>query len=92
MKKKNKTIKGENAQEVWKKLNLEVNKIMDNFKYFDEANKTIFLNILIAESIKASNIEPLRVKGLISQIEFDIGNFIHNNLSNSMQKTPNYVG
>jgi len=91
MKKKTKT---ETPQEVWKKLDTEWNKVFDNFKYFDEPNKLLFLNILIGEAVKYSQVSPLNVCGLLSQIKSDVHNFVRHNLSVELGKKEarSYVG
>ena len=89
-----KKIKSENAMEVWKRLDKEYSKIFDNFKYFDEPNKIMFLNIIIGESIKFSNVSPLNVEGLLNQINSDISNYIRGNLSIGFKENnkKDYIG
>jgi len=84
----------ETPQEVWSKLDKEWNKIFDNFKYFDEPNKIMFLNIIIGETVKYSQVSPLNVCGLLSQIKSDVHNFVRHNLSVELGKkeVKSYVG
>jgi len=92
-KKEIKKEKIETPQLVWKSLEREYSKIFDNFKYFDEPNRILFLNILIGESIKFSNISPLNCLGLLGQIQDDINHFVRTNLSIALNTPkPSYLG
>jgi len=94
LKKKKKEKEIETPQKVWQDLNKEWNKIFDNFKYFDENNKVMFLNIIIGEAVKFSGVSPLNCLGMFSRLEHDINTFVRQNLTMSMEKpdTRSYVG
>ena len=78
----------------WENLSKETSKIFDNFKYFDEPNKILFLNIIIGEAIKEAKVSPLNCLGLLSQLSADINNYVRTNLSMSLNKDErrSYVG
>lgn len=88
------TKKIETTQQIWKNLSNEWNKIFDNFRYFDDPNKTLFLNIIIAEAIKSSKLNPLTCQGLLNQINSDISDYVRHNLNITLgnQEVRKYVG
>jgi len=88
-----KVEKEQNAQETWRGLEKEYSKIFDNFKYMNFDNKKMFLNLIIAESIKYSTIDPISCNGLLFQISSDISNFVRLNMSKQIgNKEHNYIG